>query len=733
MTEKSLHSQGGAVVDRLNRAAIPTTLRLIMPSSQFFPVPSFLLAALCVVANTSLGAQGTPGYTATNASTERTLEAQAISRPNPVRARALSKALSAETHVAGTPAQARTRDYVIAQMKAMGLETEVRQYDVFIPHPTSVQLWRVSPHVRTLRLAEPAVAGDPTSRLGQYLTVNGHSGVGDVTADVMYVNYGLIEDYARLDSLGISVKGRIAIARYGRSFRGIKAREAEKHGASALLIFSDPEQDGYVKGDVYPNGPMRNRNGVQRGSVFNGAGDPATPGYASTPGAPRLTSDQMAIPHIPVVPISYGNASELLEGLTGRQAPDGWQGGLPFRYHVGPGPVKARIKVTDDRATHGTKPIYDTFGIVRGSEFPEEIVMVGGHRDAWGPGTADNVSGTVSVLEAARAVAEAVKAGHRPKRTIIFATWDAEEWGLMGSSEYVEDDSLRLMKGGVAYLNQDVAAQGIRFGGGGSPSLRPALRDIARAVPDPSGKGSVYAEWRRAERVTEHAEPEMGDPGGGSDFAGFYNHIGIPIAEWGFGGSGGVYHSQYDDFAWMSRFGDSTFAYHAAAARIGAALLLRLANADILPYDYVEFARTMARYVPALDSALQARHWSGNTALLRDAIALMEREASAFSSARDSVLAAGVPSRAQRETVNAALLKVERALARPEGLRTRPWYRNLIYVADQDNGYANMVFPSVKEALRARDEALTMRELTDLAQHFDMATRALTAARHALQ
>ncbi|MDQ6738086.1 MAG: hypothetical protein M3Z30_10360, partial [Gemmatimonadota bacterium] len=265
------------------------------------------------------------------------------------------------------------------------------------------------------------------------------------------------------------------------------------------------------------------------------------------------------------------------------------------------------------------------------------------------------------------------------------------------------------------------------------PSLRPALRDIARAVPDPNGKGSVYAEWRRADRVDEQAEPEMGDPGGGSDFAGFYNHIGMPIAEWGFGGPGGVYHSQYDDFAWMSRFGDSTYAYHAAAARIGAALLLRLANADILPYDYVEFARTMSRYIPAVDSALQAKRWTGNTMALRDAIARMEREASAFSVARDASLSAGAPSRVQREAVNAALLQVERALARPEGLRTRPWYRNLIYVADEDNGYANMVFPSVKEAIRARDEGLATRELADLSERFDKATHALAAARAALR
>jgi N-acetylated-alpha-linked acidic dipeptidase len=678
------------------------------------------------------GATSLPGFTPAASAAERTVEAQAIARPSAVRARELSRALSVETHVSGTPAQRRTRDYVIAQMRAMGLETEVRQYDVFLPHPTSVQLWRVAPRPRQLSLAEPPVAGDPSSSLAQYPTVNGYSGQGDVTAEVVYVNYGLIEDYAQLDSIGVSVRGKIAVARYGRSFRGIKAREAEKHGAAALLIYSDPQDDGYVRGDVYPNGPMRNRDGVQRGSVMNGAGDPATPGYPSTGSAPRLPESRMDIPHIPVVPISYGNAGELLDELRGHDVPQGGQGGLPFRYHSGPGPVRARVRVTDDRATNGTKPIYDTFGIIRGSEHPDELVIVGGHRDAWGPGTADNVSGTVSVLEAARAVAEAVKAGHRPKRTIMFATWDAEEWGLIGSSEYVEDDSLRLMRGGVAYFNQDVAAQGVRFGGGGSPSMRPTLRDVARQVPDPDGNGSVYAEWRRAAAVADTAEPAMGDPGGGSDFAGFYNHLGVPIAEWGFGGPGGVYHSQYDDFAWMSRFGDTSFAYHAAAARIAAAMVLRFANAEILPYDYVEFARTMQRYLPALDHALAAKRWNTSSVALRNAIATMETEAVAFTAARDRALAGGAPPADRRAAVNAALLGVERALVRPEGLRTRPWYRNLIYVADVDNGYANMVFPSVNEALRANDERLTGEEITDLAQRFAGATRALAAARAAL-
>ena len=692
---------------------------------------SIAFLTLCSAA-TLTAQQPLVGYTAAGAARERDLEADAIKRPSPTTAAANSKELSRETHVAGTPAQARTRDYVIGQMKSWGIETEVRAYDVWMPHPTSVHVARVSPDAKQFALAEPPVKGDPTSALPQYPTVNGYSGQGDATADVVYVNYGLIEDYAQLDSMGVSVKGKIAIARYGRSYRGIKAREAEKHGAVALLIYSDPQDDGFVVGDVYPDGPMRNSNGVQRGSILNPDGDPSTPGYGSTQGVPRLTPDRMEISHIPVVPISYGNAGELLKYLKGPGVPRGWQGGLPFHYHVGPGPVRARVQVSDDRATKPLKPIFDTFGVIRGSEFPNELVIIGGHRDGWGPGTADNVSGTVSVLEAARAVAEEVKAGARPKRTIVFATWDAEEWGLLGSTEFVEDDSLRLSREAVAYFNQDVAAQGPRFSGGGSPSLRPMLRDVARTVPDPNGKGSVYAEWRRASAVPDTAEPAMGDPGGGSDFAGFANHLGIPVAEWGFGGQGGVYHSQYDDYTWMTKFGDPGFLYHAAAGRVAAAMVLRVANADVLPYDYVEFARTMRRYLAPIDKSVADHHWSVPTTALRGAIDHLEREGSSFALLRDSVLAT-TPSNPMLERTNQALMRVERALTRPEGLRTRPWFRSLIYVADENNGYANMPLPSVNEAIRTNDERLTKAEVDDLAARFERAAQAVADAKESLR
>lgn len=704
-----------------------------MTTTRLISIPA--LAALTLLVALPLPAQGgaLPGYSRAASEQQRSLEKRVISRPNADSARAWSRFLSREVHVAGTPAQARTRDFVIDAMKRWGLETEVRTYDVWMPHTTNMQVWRVAPDTLMLHLAEGPIPEDSTSWTAREAVIaNGYSGTGSVTAPVVYVNYGLIEDYAQLDSMGVSVEGKIAVARYGRSYRGIKAREAEKRGAVGLIIYSDPEDDGYVRGDVYPEGPMRPERGIQRGSIMNGDGDPSTPGYPSKSGAKRLPTAELEVAHIPVVPMSYGNAAELLRGLRGVDVPREWQGGLPFHYHVGPGPVVAHMLVESDTATAAIKQIWDTFGIVRGSEFPDQVVVIGGHRDAWGPGAADNVSGTISVMQAAHAVADALKAGHRPKRTIIFATWDAEEWGLLGSTEFVEDDSLRLKRGGVAYLNQDVSAQGPNFGGGGSPSLRAMLRDIAKEVQDPSGKGSVYQVWRDRAAVPDTAEPRMGDPGGGSDFAGFYNHLGVPIAEWGFGGSGGVYHSFYDDYHWMSKFGDPTFEYHATSAKIGAAMVLRLANADILPYDYVEYARTMKGYIPRVTKAIGEKGWSTSAQALAKAIDEMESAAVEFSSTRDAVLARGAPSKSVRSNTNEALLRVERALTRPEGLRTRPWFRNLIYAADENNGYANMVFPSVNEAIRSGDRALAEREIADLASRFQAATKAIRDATSAL-
>jgi len=691
------------------------------------------VAGWLAFAATSLGAQEMVGYGPRAASAQRALEQSVVRRPDSSRAATYSRALSARSHVAGTPAQAITRDYVLDRMREWGLETTTREYDVWLPHSTETRVWRVAPDTLELVLAEGPISGDPvTAESGQLVMANGYSGAGDVSGELVYVNYGLIEDYARLDSLGVSVRGKIAIARYGRSFRGVKAREAERHGATALLLYSDPADDGFFRGDVYPDGPLRPSTAVQRGSVMNGAGDPSTPGWASVKGARRLPPDSLRVPRIPVVPLSWANAAELLREVRGSAIPQDWQGALPFRYHIGPGPVRARVLVRLDTASSARKPIWNTYGSIRGTTYPDQLIVMGAHRDSWGPGAADDVSGVVSVLEAARAVAEEARAGRRPKRTIIFATWDAEEWGLIGSTEYVEDDSIRLTSGGIAYLNQDVAAQGPNFGGGGSPSLRATLRDVVKGVADPSGAGSVYAVWR-ARAAADTAEPPMGDPGGGSDFAGFYNHLGIPHLDWGFGGPYGVYHSAYDTYEWMSRFGDPGFRRHATAARIGAALALRLANADVLPYDYAEFARTLERHLSTAERGIRGRGWTLSLDTLRQSIAGMERAATAFARTRDDALARSSVPRRSLDRANAALMRVERALTRPEGLRTRPWSRGLIYAADENNGYSTMVLPSVNEAIRAGDEALAAREVADLAARFALATRALEEAAAALR
>ena len=531
------------------------------------------------------------------------------------------------------------------------------------------------------------------------------------------------------------MRGKIAIARYGRSFRGIKAREAQKRGAVGLIVYSDPMEDGYFRGDVYPKGPMRPASGIQRGSMMNGNGDPTTPGWASVEGARRVPEDSLDIPRIPVLPMSYGNARRFLEPLAGPSVPQPWQGALPFRYHVGPGPVRARLHVKTERGAPAFHKIWNTVGVIPGERWPDEWVVVGGHRDAWGPGARDNVSGTVSVLESARAFATLAREGTRPARTVVFTTWDAEEWGLIGSTEWVEEleDSLRAHV--VAYINEDGTFSGPDFGGAGSPSLKPLFRAAARVVPDPTGPGSVYDVWLRRHNGDTTALT-LGNLGGGSDFAGFYHHIGIPSGGIGFDGPDGIYHSMYDSYDWMSRFGDPGYKSHRAGSQLVAVILGRLANSDILPLDYATFGVEMTALVTQLDSGITRKEWgtSVNTQGLKDALDHFTAVARAFGAARDSALARpGAVDAARAQRVNRALMQVERRLTRPEGLVSRPWYRSLQFASDVDNGYATMAFPTVNEAIRYADAATASRELTELAGRVDQARAALVEAAAALR
>ncbi len=687
-----------------------------------------------VTRGTAAGLAQTPtGFTAATGARERTLEQLLVTLGDTARARSHSRILSAVPHVAGTPAQQATARYVLEQMRSFGLDTSRADFQVYLPFPESTVVEIVWPNRLRLALEEPALKEDSASQGTVWRAMNGHAAPGDVTAPLVYVNYGLIEDYRTLDSLGISVRGKIAVVRYGRSFRGIKAREAEGHGALALLIYSDPQDDGYVVGDVYPEGPMRPAQGVQRGSILNTpGGDPATPGWPAVRGARRLPLESMEVPHIPVVPLGYGNAALLLEPLRGEQAPPGWQGGLPFRYHLGAGEVVARVALFGEPPERSFRTITNTFGTLRGTDWPDETVLVGGHRDAWGPGAMDNVSGVVSILEAARIMGEASRHGYRPRRTVVFATWDAEEWGLMGSSEWVESREAELAAHAVAYLNLDVSVSGRDFGASGSASLHPLLRQLTQLVGQPYDSLSVYQAWRRRDRSADTADVALGDLGGGSDFAGFYNHLGIPAAGFGFGGPGGIYHSAYDSYDWMRRFGDPGYQAHVSAGVLGALFLSRMANADLTPFDYRAYAARLQNMVAGLSRIRGTIGPAPDTASLMLATRNLDQAATTWQTARDQALG-GAPNRRTIAAANERLRQVERALTRPEGLSGRPWLRNLVFASDRDNGYADVPFPSIVEAWRAGDPDLTADEVADLVDCLGEAATRLTEAAGALE
>jgi len=649
----------------------------------------------------------------------QSFEQRLMAVPDTASVRQMSHDLSAVPHMAGTPAQATTRDYVLDKMKSWGIDAWSKEYTVYIPQPDTVAAWIISGGGRTTRLnlAEPGTGP-------QVPPFNGYTGDGNVTADVVYVNYGLIEDYKTLDSLGVSVSGKIVLARYGRSFRGIKAREAQKRGAVGLIVYSDPQDDGYFRGDVYPKGPMRNADGIQRGSMMNGNGDPTTPSWSSVEGARRVPEDSLDIPKIPIIPLSYGNARRFLEPMTGPPVPQSWQGGLPFHYHVGPGSARARLHVKSERGERGFHKIWNTIGMIRGTRWPDEWVVVGGHRDAWGPGARDNVSGTVSVLETARAFATLARDSMRPARTVVFATWDAEEWGLIGSTEWVEELEDTLRAHVVAYINEDGTFSGPNFGGGGSPSLKPLFRASAQAVPDPTGPGTVYDVWLKKNNG-DTTKLTMGNLGGGSDFSGFYHHVGIPSGGIGFDGPDGIYHSMYDSYDWMTRFGDPGYKAHRAGSQLVAVIMGRLANSDLLPLDYAAFGTEMTTLVSQLDSGIAKKQWTASvsTQALKDALDRFTAVAKAFNAARPATVDS-----AKAERVNQALMQVERRLTRPEGLVSRPWFKSLQFAADLDNGYATMAFPSVNEAIRYADAATANKELTDLVTRIDQARAALVEA-----
>jgi N-acetylated-alpha-linked acidic dipeptidase len=572
------------------------------------------------------------------------------------------------------------------------------------------------------RLLEPPVPGDKNSEdAGQVQPYNAYSGSGDVTAPLVYVNFGVPADYEYLAKQGISVSGKIVIARYGGSWRGVKPKVAAEHGAVGCIIYSDPREDGYFQGDVYPKGPYRPAGGAQRGSVLDIAqypGDPLSPGFASDPGAKRLAvADAHTLMKIPVLPISYEDAQPLLENLTGPVAPEEWRGALPVTYHLGPGGAKVHLKVEMDNSTH---PLYDVVARIPGSEFPDQWILYGNHHDAWVHGADDPLSGTAALLETARTLSQLAKEGWKPRRTVMLAFWDGEEFGLIGSTEWCEKHAAELNTKLVAYINSDSNSRG-HLGAGGSHTLESFMAEVARDVKDPRN-GQPLAENMRTRNNGKRSATSGGNAGGnpdgtptdgkfhlsalgsGSDYTPFLQHMGIASLNVGFGGEGGggVYHSDYDDFNWYSHFGDPTFEYGKALAEVTSTTLMRLADAPLLPFEFTHFADTVGRYVGEIEKLKKGDRPSFDD--LKRGVDALKKSAAAFEVAYTGVLpkldaAAAKSEEDKLRDVNAILFRTERAMALPQGLPNRDWYKHRIYAPGTYTGYAVKTLPGLREAM----------------------------------
>jgi N-acetylated-alpha-linked acidic dipeptidase len=651
-----------------------------------------------------------------NGQEKRDWEEAYRSLPSAARLKEYVKRLSAEPHHVGSPAGREYAEWMRDQFRAWGLESTIEEYDILFPTPRERIVELVSPTRFTASLKEPAIGEDPDSNDSNQLpTYHAFSGDGDVTAPLVYVNYGVPADYEQLTRAGIDVRGKIVIARYGGSWRGIKPKVAAEHGAVGCLIYSDPKEDGYYQGDVYPTGPYRNETGVQRGSVMDmpvQPGDPLTPGWASTRGARRIPREEAAtLMKIPVLPISYGDALPLLKALGGPLAPEGWRGALPITYHLGPGTATVRLKVVSD---WNTRTARNVIARIPGSLYPDEWIIRGNHHDAWVNGADDPVSGLATVLEEARAFGELLRQGWRPKRTLVFCAWDAEEPGLIGSTEWVEHYSAELREKAVAYINTDSTGKGW-FGAGGSHSLEKLVNDVARTVRMPKSDQSLWEALQQRRLQTARSEDErralrrradlpISALGSGSDYTAFLDHLGIASLNIGMGGEsgGGIYHSIYDTYTWYTRFSDSDFEYGRTLTQAAGTLTLRLADAQILPFDFTNLAETIGGYLDELSGLPRD---GVDLQPLREAIDRFRLAADGYDRARRMATTSGqLPAESSRELreLNRLLFQSERRLLAEAGLPRRPWFKHQIYAPGFYTGYGVKTLPGVREALEQR-------------------------------
>lgn len=686
----------------------------------------FAVSALSLGLGVLPRAQSGPirGFPADAVPAQRQREAQLRTVPDSTRLREYMEAMAGEPHVAGRPGSRKVAEYALARFKSWGLDARIESFEALMPWPTERALEMTAPTRQAMAIRETVLAEDPDSGDQDHTpTYNAYSADGDVTGDVVYVNYGMPADYERLDQMGISVKGRIVLARYGAGWRGIKPKVAWEHGAIGCLIYSDPRDDGYFQGDVYPEGPFRPEQGVQRGSVMDmpiHPGDPLSPGWASEPGAKKLAqADAATILKIPVMPISYGDALPLLKAMKGPVAPQEWRGALPVTYHVGPGPARARLKLAFDWQN---RPLHNVIVRIEGSTFPDEWVIFGNHHDAWVNGADDPTSGAVALMETGRALSDLLKTGWRPKRTIILALWDGEEWGLLGSTEWAEKHAAELRDKAAVYINTDSSGKGW-LNVGGSHGLQQLMTEVARDVMDPR-TGKPVAEESRRRQVTGtpevHKAAREKDPalwleplGSGSDFTPFLQHLTLSALNVGFGGesSGGIYHSVYDTTRWYQAFSDGDYAYGRTLAQLTGTLLLRLADAPVLPFQFTDTADTLMRYVAELEAlADQKKDTKVDMAPVRAAVESLRRAGQAFEQAYagvDRVPSASLVGRAELGTLNRLLLQSERTLGNSDGLPRRDWFKHQIYAPGFYTGYGVKTMPQIREGLEENryDEA----------------------------
>jgi N-acetylated-alpha-linked acidic dipeptidase len=692
------------------------------------------------------------GFSPESAKAEGGWEKRYLAIPEAANCGRFLREITRQPHVAGTPGDRAVTELIYDEFKRDGLDAEIVAYSVLLSYPKKIAVELVRPAHVKLAHPEPPIAGDADTRPSDPMAAmpwNGYSPSADITRPVVYANYGTAGDYDTLEKLGVSVKDKIVLARYFHGYRGGKSLEAEKRGAAGLIVYSDPADDGAKKGKVYPDGPWGPLGHVQRGAVvydFNVPGDPLTPGWASTAGARRIPeSEAKILPKIPMVPLSAADAQEILKRLRGPAAPPAWQGGLPFTYRVGDG--KAAVHLALDMENIVT-PIWDVIGRITGSDEPEKTVILGNHHDAWVYGAVDPGSGTATMLETARALGELMKEGFRPRRTIILGSWDAEEYTLTGSTEWGEEHEAELKKNAVVCFNVDSATSGQDFTVSMVPSLVSAVIEATQAVEDPATGKTVYERWKQAgmkKSIRSYAVRGSGASpvpygmlGGGSDFMVFLQHDGVPSLDMIFDGPYGVYHSLYDDYEWMARYGDPGFRYHAAMSRLWGLLALRFANADLVPLDYSLYPTEIAAYLTEIEKSAppdfvssdiqpliaKCDAWHGAAARMT-AILEAWRSGAAGSAAPiyPGDLAAMRGSQAYEAGVNAVLMAEERALLDPEGIPHRPWFRHVIYAPLPS--YDAESLPGLREGIEARDWKLAHEEAQRISRALD---RAILAA-----